>query len=46
MSTTSLSLIAGTAVLILGGAIFLMTWVEPPPVQTVETTIPDERLSR
>lgn len=33
-------------VLAIGGALFLMTWNEPPPIEQIEITIPDERLPR
>jgi hypothetical protein len=34
------------AVLILGGAIFLLTWDMPPPVQRIEEVVPNEQLQR
>lgn len=33
-------------VVVLGGVVFLATWDIPPPTETVETVIPDERLPR
>jgi hypothetical protein len=34
------------AVLVLGAAIFLLTWDMPPPVQRIEEVVPDEQLPR
>lgn len=39
-------LILATIVLVLGGAIFLLTWDIPAPSSSVEVVIPDERLPR
>ncbi len=33
-------------VVVLGGAIFLLTWDIPPPTAGVEVVIPDDRLPR
>ena len=39
-------LILVALVLVLGGAIFLLTWEIPAPTSNVEVVIPDERLPR
>jgi len=33
-------------VVIIGGGVFLATWDIPPPTETVEIPIPDDRLPR
>lgn len=33
-------------VLVLGAGLFLMTWDEPPPIQEIRMTVPDEQLPR
>jgi hypothetical protein len=39
-------LLLTTFVVLLGGAIFLVTWEIPAPTVKVETVIPDDRLPR
>lgn len=46
MSTVRRFLLNALLVLVLGAALFLMTWNEPPPVERIEMTIPDEQLPR
>lgn len=33
-------------VVVAGGAVFLATWDIPPPTQTIEAPIPDDRFPR
>lgn len=33
-------------ILIMGAALFLMTWNEPPPIERIDMTIPDDQLPR
>lgn len=46
MSTLSRILAVGLVVLILGGAVFLLTWEIPPPTARIERTIPGDQLTR
>lgn len=39
-------IILAALVLVLGGAIFLLTWDIPPPTAAVEVVIPDAQLPR
>lgn len=46
MTTLNRFLLVLTAVLVLGGAVFLFTWEIPPPTATIERVIPDDQLPR
>lgn len=46
MSTISRFLIVLSLVVVLGGAVFLMTWEIPAPTSRIERVIPDDQLPR
>lgn len=46
MSPFTRWLLLSIAVLLVGFALFLVTWDVPAPVRQIEQTIPDERLPR
>ena len=46
MSTISRVLLAVVLVVVLGGAMFLLTWEIPTPTARIERVIPDDTLPR
>jgi hypothetical protein len=46
MSTISRRLLVLLLVLVLGGAMFLVTWEIPPPSGKVERVLPDDQFPR
>jgi hypothetical protein len=46
MSTINRTLMVLLLVLVLGGAMFLVTWDIPPPTARVERVVPDGQLPR
>jgi Na+/H+ antiporter NhaC len=46
VSTISRILLVLFVVLVLGGAMFLVTWEIPPPTAHIERVIPDDQLPR
>jgi hypothetical protein len=46
MTTLNRLFLVLSVVLVLGGAVFLLTWEIPPPTSTIERVIPDEQLPR
>jgi hypothetical protein len=46
MSKLSRFLLLLVLIVVLGGVIFLVSWDIPPPVKSVEITLPDDRLPR
>jgi hypothetical protein len=46
MSTVNRILLVLLLVLVLGGAVFLVTWEIPPPTSRVERVLPDDQFPR
>jgi hypothetical protein len=46
MSKLTRTLLALLAIVIIGGAVFLLTWDIPAPTARVEKTIPNERFTK
>jgi hypothetical protein len=46
MSTINRILLVLLLVLVLGGAVFLVTWEIPPPTSRVERVLPDDQFPR
>ena len=46
MSTINRMLLVLLLVLVLGGAMFLVTWDIPPPTARVERVVPDDQFPR
>jgi hypothetical protein len=46
MSTINRVLLVLLLVLVLGGAVFLVTWDIPPPTARVERVLPDDQFPR
>jgi hypothetical protein len=46
MSTINRMLLVLLLVLVLGGAVFLVTWDIPPPTARVERVVPDDQFPR
>jgi hypothetical protein len=46
MSTINRFLLVLLLVLVLGGAVFLVTWEIPPPTARVEHVLPDDQFPR
>ena len=46
MSKLSLTILVLILALIVGGAVFLLTWEIPPPTSNVEKVIPNDRFPR
>jgi hypothetical protein len=46
MSTINRFLLVLLTVLVLGGAVFLVTWDSPPPTSRVERVLPDDQFPR
>jgi hypothetical protein len=46
MSTINRFLLVLLTVLVLGGAVFLVTWDIPPPTSRVERVLPDDQFPR
>jgi hypothetical protein len=46
MSTLNRFLLVLLTVLVLGGAVFLVTWDIPPPTSRVERVLPDDQFPR